>query len=229
MWLAVLSGDNESLERLYENFSPIKKEGAIYQIENSKFECLLTHEEVSICANDILGTMLGILKLDGSTCRNVKVDHIVKKDKKGLNHTYTTLKTTITITSNNAEISDKTKNEKLLQYAIENEPMQKAIVNFNDISDENICFNLYKIYELIQQDLGQNSYNVLLKKINISKNQIKKFRKTVNNSELTGKKARHAKTKNNLDNGISLDECNSLIEKLLKGYNEFKLNKLENQ
>jgi len=220
VWSVLLSGEEESLEAFSKRFSFCTKiEDGKYFMVHPNFKSLKTNNEVFEYANKILETLMGILKVYNINC-DINVVNVTKSDKTGVKHVSHDILTMLTINDPTEPSISLKQTNKLLKCAEQYENVAEALRYFNDISDGNLCFNLYIIYEIIRADLKDES--TLLNTLRISKNKRSKFTQTLNN--LCGDKSRHIPDKNRQHLAMSLVEAKNIIRNGLKNWINSKCN-----
>lgn len=214
MWVVCLKGDKLCLENLTEKFSSyIKNKGNNYFIEYPKFNSLKTDVEVHLCAKKILRSLVGILRINGIHC-NIDIASVTRIDINGMKHSNVYLKSVVTVIPlTESSISQQNYNV-WLKCAEKDKNVKLALSFFGDINDENICFNIYKIFEIIKKDLKDKEK---LRNIFESSNkELSNLTETLN--ALCGEKSRHPPNKNRQHKAMPLDIIEAIIKKGLKNW-----------
>jgi len=229
-WLVRLRGEKFDLEDLPSllrspEHTVIEEDGSYY-LKSSDFDSFSSADDVRKCAIKIIDWLNGAMKLRSPNFRSVFEDGVTFINEDGKRHHYVYLKGTIAArTKVSAEL---TTSNGTLQVAPQPSDVEswlslakrdKAVADaFHFFGFRRDWFNLYKVYEIIRDDVGGE---VKLKEKNWVPNKyLKNFTRTAQSREAIGDDARHASEKPAPPekNPMTRKEAESLIRKLLRDW-----------
>lgn len=243
MWRAQLVGDEKSLENLRKNYEKhIILEDDKYFLKCPQFDTLDKNKVISLFPSikERFQHRLSLLNLYLDESCDAHLEGIIENTHEKIKIVLLTstisgkssLTANLTVIDRNG-VKRKSKAidpqvvpkdlEKSLKVVNKNQTIQKALY-FN--RDPN-WYNLIKVWELIQDDIGSESE--IVKKGWANRNEIDLFRCTAHNPEGAGLNARHAVSKIRGDckkilstlKPMELSVAASLIERLLKEWIDF--------
>ena len=233
-WAIRLVGDSRKLDLLCEIKHPdftVTKKSDGYYLESSIFDVLETHDDIRKRASKIISALNGILTLLIDSHDEVNFDFIVKTQEDGTETVCGVFSDRVCMTDSlSIEIRDK--NGKLIEKY---NPLSSAleILEFAVNSDDVLRVlsflhykklnwtNLYKIFEIIQNDVGGNKKLVELGWT--TKKKIEKFKHTANSPTATGDEARHAIENTPPSKPMRLNEAIHYIKQLIMNWINYKM------
>jgi hypothetical protein len=226
-WRVELSGDNYNLAELSKSFSSekqmISKESERYFLSSSNFNEISDADIIHRKSEIIVGLINGGSKVIECLKKPITVGSIESFDDSGKKNVYIYASTALsfsaavrpTLTINGIEQESLIyKNLPIwIMLAAHNENVAK-VFKYLEIGNDDIDI-LYKIYEIIEDDVGGEK--VITENKWASSNKIGLFRRTANSPDAIGIKARHGVQKNQPPlKPMSLNESKSFISQLLK-------------
>lgn len=236
-WFVTLNGEDFDLQKLSKFSNPpkieIKLENGKYLLCSDKFNSLSEAREVVSVGKKILKIINGIAKLHFQNFGKIECDNPLFIDSEDKKHffllcepakfrlEFSDIKFKVSkadgtiITSNEPNYINST-----IDLAVSDSNVEKALRIFG--SQEQNWSNLYKIYEIIDGDVGGKS------KITsngwASSKKIEKFHNTANNSNSVGDDARHHNPHRPAPpKPMSIQEAKDFISDLLKRWIESKI------
>ncbi len=231
-WQVQITGDQIDLERLAESLSSndpriLKYRGA-YFIESNRFARVSEPEKIKSITTEILEVLTGVVRLSslgGKTPLQVaNVDCVLPNGQRVL---YLEFHETLHIsTSMNVEV-ETANGEKI----VVTEPPSKispwttlGLTNTNVAKafrllgkEKHTWVNLYRIYEVIEEDVG--SMEKIVKCGWATKTSIKRFKHTANSPGAAGDASRHGKESTTPpSNPMDINEGRALIEIIFHGW-----------
>ncbi len=239
-WYIRLQGEIFDLKILADIFNSkdlnITEKEEHYYLYNKDFCNLTDSDEVNKKAYDLLSTMNGIARLKSNKFKTVISDAIIHYDENGHRTASMHLSGTLEMRSSvTAVLSVLGKDGKIKKFfkKLTNKINAKAWVKASFKDDEvkkalrffgkrKLSWSeLYKIYEIIIKDIGDDIYNW------VSKSKIRNFRHTANSFGALGDEARHGYSDNNPPlKPMSFEEARSLITTVLTKWIEEKTTKI---
>lgn len=231
IWLVQLSGEVVDLQALSRSFSDDKirilAEEDNYFLESKNFAGATTSEEVLEKAKDICGIVSGVARLAYGARSVVKPEHIYRLHPDGRRDVFVIIKegievresvgTVTVITSDGSEVAVETPDpaRRWIDIAETNDSVSKALRLFG--SDAKDWVGLYRLYEVIEQDMGGMKHIVAAGWT--TEVTLRLFKHTANSPAAIGDMARHGKeTAQPPKNPMDLSEARSLIEVLLHSW-----------
>ena len=199
-WSVRLVGDQRILKLLSEqkdNRFEIKQKIDGFYLESDEFETLESHEEVRDSASKVITTINGILTLLIDSHEPINFDFIINNKT---DTTYGVFSDRVCVTDSlvievynkKGEIIQKYSplqdSFKILQLALEDENVRR-VFKFLQYKELN-WVNLYKIFEIIMDDMGGSKKIVALGWTTNKK--IERFKHTANSPDATNDQGRHA-------------------------------------
>ena len=227
IWQVKLVGDNTPLEELSTSFKQEKlkiyKDGGSYILSSTDFNGITKAETVLEKSEKILNSINGVSRIIEGLSKPIQVDGIDSIDDNGKRNTYIFPKT--------AHLTSRTYRPTILiNDKIYGKPVFEELPNWVELakSDINVInvlkflnigsndrANLYKIYEIIEKDVGGKE--VIIDKKWASEKKIRLFKQTANSSDAIGTEARHGVQKDSPPkNPMSLNESKSFIFQLVR-------------
>jgi hypothetical protein len=203
-WLIRLKGERFDLEELLKEFrSPkvkIKEENGSFYLESNEFNKMDSANEVLKKGKAIIRQINIVSKFNNNNnYLDVTEDVITQVKDDGTKHNYVFLGGSVRLrTKFNAQLKvtnshgpNKTTNqasssESILKLVEKNDIVAKALSFYN----ENTCFGLYKSYEIIADDIGDEY--LIIKNGWSTKKDLKRFIRSINHPDILGDSARHA-------------------------------------
>jgi hypothetical protein len=229
-WLVELSGDNCDLEDLYFHFEEpeglVIKEADQYFLVSRLFENLDSASEVERVAQQEIVLLSLAVRLYEPDFRNVQLGCVVHEDENGKRLRHVAIK---------AHINFRIKDRVIICSGSPPEPqispparLFKLIQKDDDVAKvtrllgtEKIRWtDLYSAFEVIESDVGNRMYEEGW----ISRNQKKRFTRTVNDPNIIGDEARHGVSKiDEIDNPMDFNEACQSIRNLAQAWIRGKL------
>lgn len=232
-WLVRLKGDKFDLEDLPALLHPpelaVIEENGSYYLQSSEFESLTSADEVRKHGIALIEIINGAVKLHRGDFCNVSEDGITRVEDNGKCHRYLFAeagifrmrgKATLTVTTPNGverKIDRPTNIGTSINIAMKHEPVADTLHFFRERSWN----NLYKVYEVIRDDVGGN--HTIIKKGWVSKQELSRFTQTAQSRAVLGDDARHASERCRPPaQPMSLSEAESLIRGILMNWMQTK-------
>ena len=228
-WKVRITGDNYELEELQKSFSglekiSITKENDGFYLSSVLFDTCSSNVEVENKAKDIIAVLNGAKTLELGGNIQIEIDYIEFEGYDGSKQIFTNLigkshvrgSSDVVIKNSKGEIieqicpSDNVPNWVYLGLSEEN--IKKALRLY---SKEHSSWNgLYKIYEIIRDDMGGKK--TLVDKGWITQTTIKRFTRTANSPSVSGDDARHGtESTDPPPNPMLFSKARSVIDTLL--------------
>lgn len=206
-WLVKLEGEKFDLEDLPSLLrSPehtVIEENGSYYLKSSDFDSLSSADEVRECAIEIIEILNGAVKLHIHNFRGVSEDGVTLIEEDGSRHQYIYVRSAGTVRSKvSANLTVTTSNgtqqaaplltnvESWLSLA----KGDKAVADALHFFRENTWGSLYKIYEIIKDDVGGKK-EVITTNGWATKKGLDRFTQTAQSRKALGDSARHAAKK----------------------------------
>lgn len=230
-WQVRLNGHEFDLEDLTHNktleWSIIKKEGRYY-LKSTTFDSLTDADQVRKVATNILSKINGLAKLQITGFQPIEFDATARIDESGNYHHFIfasgsinfrsrmSVKGTVLKVDGTVDTSPQQQTtliESGYSIAMHNTNVAEAVRIFGTL--KNNWFNLYKIYEIVRDDVGGHN-NLINTGWAQNKDDISRFTGTAQRSELIGDEARHSRMKGSPpSNPMSHSEAQALIRTIL--------------
>lgn len=181
-------------------------------LKSDSFKDLNSKDEVKEKATKMLTTIIGITKYKLNPDETINIDHIYSVDENGNKHAFIEIRDTISV-SDSVFLKVTDKNGNLIKQRDSSDILRDLVIlSQQDPSVDKVLAHIrhdfetpsgfYKIYEIIQEDVGN-----IPKKGWCSKSKLDAFKHSCNSPEVFGAAARHAKS-----NGSKPKKCMTLIE-----------------
>jgi len=203
-WLVRLKGEKFDLEDLPSllrspELTVIEEKGSYY-LKSSDFDSLSSVDEVRECAITIIEMLNDAVKFQIHNFRGVSEDGvtIIKEDGSRHHSVYlggsiaARVKVSATVTTSNGtqQIAPQPSNvESWLSLAKGDKDVADALHFFR----ENTWISLYKVYEIIRDDVGKN--DVIIRNGWVTRKELNRFNYTAQSRAALGDAARHAAKK----------------------------------
>jgi len=237
-WAIRLIGDARILDLLCEikhpNLTIIKKSDGYY-LESSIFDGLETHYNIRKHASKIISALNGTLTLLIDSHGELNFDFIVKTQEDGTETIYGVFSDRVCMTDSlSIEIRDK--NGKLiekynplsnaleiLEFAVHSDDVFRVLnfLHYKKLNKKLNWTNLYKIFEIIEKDVGGTKKLVELGWT--TKKKLERFKHTANSPTATGDEARHAIENTPPSKPMQLNEAINYIKQLVMNWINFKM------
>jgi hypothetical protein len=230
-WLVRLVGDEFDLQELPEllaspNATVLKEDGQYY-LKSTDFDTQTGASDILKIATQILEAVNGAAKLHLGSFRTVQIADIVEISTDGKRqhfvflegslHARSKLTVSATVIKSNGTVEQESNHPTQIESWVALARHDKNVADALHFFNEPNWFNLYKIYEIIKDDVCgeqkiiQNSW--------VTKTNIKLFTQTAQSRDVLGDNARHASKKYKPpQKPMSLPEAKSLIKILLQNW-----------
>ena len=205
-WLVRLKGEKFDLEDLPSLLrSPeltVIEENGSYYLKSSDFDSLSLADEVRECVIAIIEMLNDAVKFQIHNFRGVSEDGVTLIEEDGSRRHYAYLKGSITarsktsanltVTTSNGtqQVASRPSNvESLLNLAKDDKAVADALHFFR----ENTWISLYKVYEIIRDDVGKE--DAIIRDGWVTKTELSRFTQTAQSRAALGDNARHAAKK----------------------------------
>jgi hypothetical protein len=202
-WLVKLEGEKFDLEDLPSLLrSPehtVIEDNGSYYLKSSDFNSLSSADEVRECAIKIIEILNGAVKLHIHNFRSVSEDGVTLIEEDGSRHQYIYVRSAFTVrskvranptvtTSNGTQQAAPllTNVESWLSLAKGDKAVADALYFFR----ENTWGSLYKVYEIIVDDVGDQQ--TIIKNGWVTKHKLSQFTRIAQSRKALGDSARHA-------------------------------------
>jgi len=205
-WLVGLEGEKFDLEDLPSLLcSPehtVIEEDGLYYLESSDFDSLGSADEVREHAIAIIKMLNGAMKLHTPSFRGVYAGGVTMLEEDGRRHHYLYLESSIKLRSKVSANLTVTKSNGTRQIAplpskveswIGLAETDKAVAEALHFFREDTWISLYKVYEIISDDLG--GQQAITKNGWATKQRLSRFTQTAQSKTALGDLARHAANK----------------------------------
>jgi len=229
-WLVRLKGDTFDLEDLPALLrSPeltITEENGSYYLESSEFDSLTYADEVRERSVALIKMINGAAKLYRDNFRGISEDGVIRIEDNGRRHHYifaeavltarSKLSTNVTVTTSDG--TQVTVNQpSVIETWLGLAKKYKPVADVLHFSRENTWFNLYKIFEVIRDDV--RGEQIIVKNGWVSDKKLSQFTQTAQSREALGYYARHASKKYRSPTPpMSWAEAKSLIKGLIMNW-----------
>ena len=205
-WQVQLSGDHLDLKELCKSLTDadlrIYEKNVQYFLESSKFEQFTTHQEVSSLAAEILTVITGAVRLSIGRRSPLHVVGTVRVRPDGGRDIFMTADNgvfmingrsvgmKITRADGTIEVVNPTDNVPgWVKLSLLDSKVAKALRLFG--TEEHDWVNLYRVYEVIEEDIG--GINKMVRHRWTTRASIKRFKQTANSPAAVGDASRHGK------------------------------------
>ncbi|NJD78871.1 MAG: hypothetical protein FIB08_17550 [Candidatus Methanoperedens sp.] len=228
-WFVVITGEIFDLEELSKSLnSPglcITQYRNEFILKSTDFNLLKDADDVRNKANEILSQINGAAKLALGMRKPVTVASVGKINDDGTVYGFVSIPSPINLrTSVSASL---TAPDGTIQESHQGDPIPSWItVAQHDINvakalrlfgkDINDWVNLYRIYEVIESDVGDKSS--IINKGWATENAIRRFKHTANSPGAIGDEARHGNQTPPPKDPMALSEAKSLVETILRNW-----------
>lgn len=230
-WLVEIRGDVLDLAELQNLFNApmlnVIKVGDTHFIRSTDFLELTSEDEVRERGLALIDSLNGMARLCIGAFREISEAGVAARDERGNLRTFKFIGFDAILTQPRSSIhpvlSDGTTGPAFSPFQ-ESVPkwitlarQQKAVTDAFHFFRENSWFSLYKVYEIIRDDVG--SHNLLEKKRWAPDGDLNRFTGTAQSRAELGDLARHASHKYNPPkNPMTLAEATHLVKQLLLGW-----------
>jgi len=225
-WLVRLEGSSSDFElvskELNTDYARLEQNNDIHYLSSINFDSLIDPNDVLTKATELLAIIKSIFKH--------KCDYFLDVDISGINRMESDGRITqfilpigilseqrfgmTRVISNTMSSQDSSEIESMLGKILQNPKATKAN-RLYELYDHN-WDNLYKIFEVIQSDVGGS----IVTDNWATQRELDRFTQTANSEQAIGDVARHGHNRiSPPSDPMSLDEAKSLIDKILKHYN----------
>lgn len=229
-WLVHITGDSSDLEDLSKSLSSselsIIKDEKEFVLKSTDFNFLKDAKDVKNKASEILDLVNGAARLDLGMRKPLSVAHVIKVKDDGTRVVFVEVSATVTVTSRVTasvvgvdgtvqEVRQASPIPSWVALAQHDENVAKVLRLFGTgIHD---WVNLYRIYEVVENDIG--SISNIVKKGWATGKAVKRFKHTANSPSSIGDESRHGKQSSKPpEDPMTLSEAKSLIETILHNW-----------
>ncbi len=236
-WKVKVDGDSYEFQTLEKSLSKtdlslidisLSKDKQGFYLESKWFESCSSHEEVRDVASKILAVLNGATKLALREHSIISLsDEIVEVKEDGRKITFATysdsigLKDSFSVSVKDSdgnlkqEIHPTDEVPKWLSIGLKDESVKKAFRLFGQ-EQQLTWVNLYRIYEVIEKDVGELDK---VTELGVTKSKIKEFKHTANSPGALGDASRHGKESTQApSHPLSIFEARALIETLFHSW-----------
>ncbi|MES2618114.1 MAG: hypothetical protein V4613_09550 [Bacteroidota bacterium] len=217
-----LEGEIEDINDLKRTLT--SKEWEIVEMENIHYltsqliDNLVDKTEIKKLSWPFLALLNGGASIANHLHKQVTTNSYIRYDEQGLKNIVISLEPfefRLPLKTNNYEIPSNDKNQSLVETWVEKAQRHDNIKDILFFFKEVSWINLYKIYEIIRDDVGDEVQ--LFKDFPNHKSNIKKFTNIANNRNAIGEKARHGSKKNAAPSyKLSIEEAHSIVRNLFE-------------
>jgi hypothetical protein len=238
-WQVQLKGHPYDLEDVFENQQSkswsIILEGDDFFLESDRFKDLQDDDEVRQNAQRLIELINGSAKLRIPGFRSIEIGRVSRIDENGSRHHFVQLKGSVSarsklraaaiVAKSNGIVKEKDieNPDRILstyELAEDNENVADALRLYGKA--ELSWVDLYKIYEIIRDDVG--NVNDLLNRQYVLKKDLSRFTHTAQHPGVIGDEARHARVAADVPKDpMSIVEANLLISTLLSKWIDSKV------
>ena len=233
-WFVIITGDRSDLEDLSKALSSselsIIKEEQNFALKSTGFNSLNDAKDVKNKASEIVALVNGAARLDLGMRKPLSVAHVVKVKDNGTRVFFVEVSATITAHSHvtasvvgaDGAIQEVRQESPILSWvaaAQRDENVGKVLRLFG--LGHHDWVNLYRIYEVVENDIGGISN--IVRKGWATEKSIKRFKHTANSPGVIGDESRHGKQTSKLPKApMALSEAKSLVETILHNWLRMK-------
>lgn len=230
-WMVYIAGDDFDLRELSKSLTLpelcIIEEENLYYLKSTNFNQLKNADEVRNKAEEILSLINGASRLALGTRKPITMDSVVKITDDGREEkTYFELEKTVTMrdsvgaTIDGREVHQADPIPDWIKVAQSNKNVAKVLRLIGNFGYDWV--NLYRIYEIIESDVGGSSK--ITQKGWATKKAIRRFKHTVDSVGAIGDPARHGMEETQPPkNPMIFSEAKSLIETILYNWLRSKI------
>lgn len=245
-WHAIISGEKDDLEFLSNNkvFCPFEisieaGDNGEYVLKSQDFNDFKNEHEIWKKADKILGNINLVKEFDCGMLRPLKLKKVVDADNnKHYLRSEDTLKSKLQVKSQGTILNEDGTveeiqtnyvaiiNKSLRTYKLitKNSEARRVLKLFNSKDSGKEFINLYKIYEIIEKDVG--GIDNTPKSELVTKKQIEQFKHTANSYSALGEASRHGtENKKPPKNPMGLPEAKVLSRTIIENWFEGLLDK----
>jgi hypothetical protein len=231
-WLVNITGDISDLEDLSKSLRSsalsIIKEGQDFVLKSTGFNSLKDVQDVKNKASEILALVNGAARLDLGMRKPLSMAHVVKDD--GTREVFVEISDTLTL--HDRVTASVVASDGTVQEVHQVSPIPSWVATAQ--RDANVAkvlrlfgighydwVNLYRIYEVVENDIGGISN--IVKKGWATRKTIERFKHTANSPGAIGDESRHGKqTSQPPKDPMTLSEAKSLVETILHNWLRMK-------
>ena len=233
-WLAFITGEGSDLEDLCKSLSSselsIIKEEQGFVLKSKDFDSLKDAKDVKSRASEILVLISGAARLALGMRRPLSVVYIVKVRDDGTRDLFIEVSDTITVHAGVTvsvlgadgtiqEVHQVSPIPSWVAVAQRDTDVAKALRLFGAGTHDWV--NLYRIYEVVENDVG--SISNIVKKGWATRKAIERFKHTANSPGAIGDESRHGKQASKPPKApMTLSEAKSLVETVLHNWLRMK-------
>jgi len=233
-WIIELGGERFDLQELLRLRSPsnieVFEEADRFYLRSPEFKSYTEARAVLDRANEIVNILNGIAQLEIQNWENIRVAGVAREEPTGTRTQFlfaesirgrSRMSGNLTITRADGSVESTRDNavEAFAELAIKDASVTRALRLFG--SGTHDWVNLYRIYEIIESDMGGLSAMINLSWI--SKSRVSNFKHTANSVSAAGDEARHGEERTiPPPSPMPLTEAESFIVHLLKNWLHLK-------
>jgi hypothetical protein len=234
-WEVQISGDAQDLKELSKSLindelKIIERDGQFF-LESTRFESTMTHQDVHFRASEILTILSGATRLALGGRTPLRIGNIAKVKEDGTRDIFLSVSNTIHITGvTTVKIQGSNGTVKIVNPAdrvpswvnlgLTDAKVSKALRLLG--TEENNWVNLYRLYEVIEDDIG--GMDEIADRGWATKASIRRFKHTANSPTAVGDESRHGRESTTPPpNPMELGEARALVEVILHNWLHSKL------
>lgn len=232
-WIVQIAGEKFDLQELSKSLtSPelcIAQEGEAFVLKSTDFNLLKDADTVRNKASEIINLINGAVKLAIGMQKPLTVDHVIKINDNGTRKSF--ISVSILGVGRVSVSMSVTAEEGTIEEIHQADPIPSWVeIGRNDANVAKVLrlwgvgphdwVSLYRIYEIVESDVGGFSYIVNMGWA--TKTGIKRFKHTANSPGAIGDKARHGKYIPPPKSPMTFSEAKSLIETILHNWIRLK-------
>lgn len=234
-WEVQINGNVHDLRELTKSLLSdelrITERDGQYYLVTTRFENLVSSEEVRALASEMLPILTGTVRLSLGGRTPLRIMNVARVKDDGIREVFVVITETIHVRDSFSVeiqrsdgtvemISPTNKVQEWVNLGLSDPKVAKALRLFG--TEDYNWVNLYRLYEVIEDDVG--GMDKIIKRRWVTKGAIKHFKHTANSPTATGDASRHGKESTTPpSNPMELGEARALIEMILHNWLRFKL------
>ena len=205
-WLVRLEGERFDLEDLPSllrtSEHTVVEEDGLYYLKSSDFDSLGSADEVRECAIRIIEMINGTMKVRAPDHRGARESGVTLAEEDGRRRHYLYVRSSFTVRSKVTANATVTASNGTLKAALSHTSVEswirlaksdKAVADALHFFTDNTWINLYKVYEIISEDVG--GQEAIVRNGWATRQSLRRFTQTAQSKAALGDLARHAANK----------------------------------
>lgn len=235
-WLIELSGTDIDLQELPTRFSSSERRVVVennrYYLNSEKFNSLTEARDVLEEGHRLISMLNGIAKLEVSNWVNIQIAGVSREEHGGSRHQFifpepiaarARVSANLTVIGQDGSVVEDRqppRTQRILNLTLQDDKVEKVLRLYG--SGEASWVNIYRIFEVIQSDIG----GLLVSQGWATQSEINTFTQTANSAQAVGDEARHGHNKIPAPRRpLTLKAARNLIARITNTWLDYKLSK----